>query len=81
MTMPSRTISSSERAYAPARRSLPSMVAARQRWAMLTSGIQCMLAPMATDGCPRDRRLEATSRSWTDSTPIPPSSCGTGAAR
>ena len=48
---------------------------------MLTSGIQCMLAPMATDGCPRDRRLEATSRSWTDSTPIPPNSCGTGAAR
>ena len=40
-----------------------------------------MFTPIATDASPRARRLDATTRSCTDSTPRPPCSTGIGAVK
>src|SRR5262245_32020284 len=40
-----------------------------------------MLTPIASEASPRASRLDATSTSWTDVTPRPPSSSGIGAVK
>ena len=46
----------------------------RRRRSMLRTATRCMLTPIATEASPRARRLDATTRSWAESTPRPPSS-------
>ena len=81
MTARSRTIVSSDAANAATRRSLPAARAISQRRTSARTATRCMLTPMATDASPRASRPEATIRSWTELTPKPPSSTGTGAMK
>ena len=52
-----------------------------QRRTMFSTATRCMFTPIATEASPRARRLEATTRSCTQSTPSPPCSAGIGAAK
>jgi hypothetical protein len=76
----SATISRSVAAAASVRRASAAATASSHWRTMLRRTAMCMLTPIATDASPRARRLAATSRSWTDDTPMPPSAAGIGAA-
>jgi len=81
MTIPSRTIASSEAPNADARRSFPAATAICQRRVRFRTAVRCMFTPIATEASPRARRLDATSTSWTDSTPRPPRASEIGAVK
>ena len=60
---------------------VPEPPAVCQRRTTLSTKTRCMLTPIVSAASPRARRLDATTTSWSDVTPSPPSSSGIGAAR
>ena len=80
ITTRSRAMAVSAAATAAAWRASPAASMRRQWRATLATVAMCMFTPIVSDGSPCASRLEATTRSCTDSTPMPPSAAGTGAA-
>src|SRR3954449_9694192 len=62
-TTRSRTIFSSDSAYAPARLEAPVATATWRRRSMLWTAARCMFTPIATEASPRAGRLAGTMRS------------------
>ena len=79
ITTPSRAIAVSPAATAAARRVAGGLSPPPVR-TTFTTVARCMFTPIASEGSPCASRLDATTRSCTDVTPMPPSGSGTGAA-